>query len=1129
MGGYNWRLLCFPKGNNSEHLSVYLDVADSERLPPGWTRYANFELEVKNRADPQNHFAKDANHTFCAKESDWGFTQFFALGDLTKPGSGYLEGDLLEIECRIDLRKLEPLAYDSRNTTGHVGLKNQGATCYMNSLLQTLFHLPYFRKAVFQMPIAEGDVARNIPLALQGLFYKLQYSPSAVATKDLTKSFGWDTMDAFTQHDVQELNRVLCEKLEEKMKGTPVEDTIQVLFEGHVLNFIECKNVDYKSTRKESYMDLQLDVKGCKNVYESFDKYVEVETLDGQNQYRAEGFGLQDARKGILFESFPPVLQLQLKRFEYDFMRDAMVKVNERYEFPLELDLDRENGRYLTSTADRGERNLYTLHGVLVHSGGVHGGHYYAFIRPDGKQWLKFDDEKVTKVDTVVATEEQFGGDPNGGRGDANSGDGNDGNDRQAGLYPTRFARHSSAYMLVYVRNSRMDKVFTAVDKMDVDERVRAHLDREAAEKQKRRREKQEAHLFTTVRLATENTLKEQVGRASCFDLINFEDGPAVHSFRVPKSMTFEAFKAKVFNELRIPASGQRYWFWSTRENRTYRPSKALTREDESLAIGDIREPNQASVSVRFLNLFLEVPLPPSPLEGPLPLHSYHNFLLFFKFYDPQAQPEPLQYVGRLLVPLTATLAQILPDMLQLAGLPPETPVDVFEEVAFEPKVNCPQLDLTSSATLRDLSIESGDIICFQRALAPPPGVVGVPNYSHPRLDVFLTYTKNRQVVRFRRHPGDAKALADKGKGGSGEEGGLSGSGGSLEEQELSIELSKEDGYDSVVAVLAERLGEVNVNHIRITAHNSFNNGPKPQAISHQGFTRLQDVLTHFQSASDILYYEVLDMPVYEAERLKTLRVSFHNDRTQEVGTHQIRLPKDSTVQAFLLELRRRVEQAEQASGGAGNSQEEASQAVSSPPFLPPPAPPSSEEEGTGGEGGGRGMRLLEVFYNKIYKTFAPDDTIEAINDQYWELRGEFIPEEEKSAGPNDRLVHVHHFTTRGEATQPNSNIQCFGDPFLLLVREDEPLSSVRDRVQQKLRVPDEDFQKWKFAFVSSGPPEYLEDLDTVAAKFPAKKEHSSYSGWDSCFLGLEHEDKNPRKAANSTRYGYEKPIKIYS
>ncbi len=35
----------------------------------------------------------------------------------------------------------------------------------------------------------------------------------------------------------------------------------------------------------------------------------------------------QDAKKGVLFIDFPPVLQLQLKRFEYDFMRDVMVKV----------------------------------------------------------------------------------------------------------------------------------------------------------------------------------------------------------------------------------------------------------------------------------------------------------------------------------------------------------------------------------------------------------------------------------------------------------------------------------------------------------------------------------------------------------------------------------------------------------------------------------------------------------------------------------------------------------------------------------------------------------------------------------------------------------------------------------
>ena len=40
-------------------------------------------------------------------------------------------------------------------------------------------------------------------------------------------------------------------------------------------------------------IDLQLDVKGCRDVYDSFDKYVEVERLEGDNKYHAEKHGLQ--------------------------------------------------------------------------------------------------------------------------------------------------------------------------------------------------------------------------------------------------------------------------------------------------------------------------------------------------------------------------------------------------------------------------------------------------------------------------------------------------------------------------------------------------------------------------------------------------------------------------------------------------------------------------------------------------------------------------------------------------------------------------------------------------------------------------------------------------------------------
>jgi ubiquitin carboxyl-terminal hydrolase 7 len=41
---------------------------------------------------------------------------------------------------------LTPSSYDSKKETGMVGLKNQGATCYLNSLLQSLYFTNAFRK-----------------------------------------------------------------------------------------------------------------------------------------------------------------------------------------------------------------------------------------------------------------------------------------------------------------------------------------------------------------------------------------------------------------------------------------------------------------------------------------------------------------------------------------------------------------------------------------------------------------------------------------------------------------------------------------------------------------------------------------------------------------------------------------------------------------------------------------------------------------------------------------------------------------------------------------------------------------------------------------------------------------------
>ncbi|PWA90491.1 ubiquitin-specific protease 13 [Artemisia annua] len=307
-GGHKWQLLIFPRGC---HLSLFVAVADWWELPSDWTICANFSLAVVNQNYNKFTVRKETQHEFNSRERDRGFRTFISLKELYDPDGGYLVNNTCIIEADIAVRK-----------------------------------------AVYHMPTTE---ALTIPLALQSIFYKLQYGDTSVSTKELTTSFGWGAQESFIQHDVQELNRTLCEKLEEKMKGTVVDD-------------------------------LQLDVKGCRDVYASFDKYVEVERLEGDNKYHAEQHGLQDAEKGVLFTDFPPVLQLHLKRFEYDYMQNAMVKINDRYEFPLQLDLDREDGKYLSPQADRSVRNLYTLHR------------------------LKFDDERITKEDMKSAMDEQYGG-----------------------------------------------------------------------------------------------------------------------------------------------------------------------------------------------------------------------------------------------------------------------------------------------------------------------------------------------------------------------------------------------------------------------------------------------------------------------------------------------------------------------------------------------------------------------------------------------------------------------------------------------------------------------------------------------------------------------------------------------
>lgn len=57
--------------------------------------------------------------------------------------------------------------------------------------------------------------------------------------------------------------------------GTIVDKTIDELLKGELHYTTRCVHVDFESKRTEEFLDVQMVVQGCKNVYDSFDKLTE--------------------------------------------------------------------------------------------------------------------------------------------------------------------------------------------------------------------------------------------------------------------------------------------------------------------------------------------------------------------------------------------------------------------------------------------------------------------------------------------------------------------------------------------------------------------------------------------------------------------------------------------------------------------------------------------------------------------------------------------------------------------------------------------------------------------------------------------------------------------------------------
>ena len=308
----------------------------------------------------------------------------------------------------------------------YIGLKNMNSTCYLNSIIQQLFMIPSFRETIIKI---ENPCNNNVLYELQLLFSALKifefpyYNPKSFVLAN--------GLNFYEQMDADEYYSTLIDKIENDIKkifskenagAVPppnlggqndkksetykYKDIFNYFFGIKVLDELHFVDCGHKRCNEFCYNNIKLEIKDFSNIHQSLKNYFKTEVMDGDNKINCEQCNTKrTCHKHLILKSLPNILVISLNRFEFNYDTMLKYKLNNYFEFPLQLEMK----DYLIENHSE-KSTKYELTGITIHFGLSDFGHYYDIIKGPDNKWYKFNDVNINEFKEEDIPSEAYGG-----------------------------------------------------------------------------------------------------------------------------------------------------------------------------------------------------------------------------------------------------------------------------------------------------------------------------------------------------------------------------------------------------------------------------------------------------------------------------------------------------------------------------------------------------------------------------------------------------------------------------------------------------------------------------------------------------------------------------------------------